>query len=140
MQYKARTGQMIQCSILGPSAPSISIPSAQASTSAQAVASSSTAAITNSSLVPSVNIDTLFDSSIADEDLIGVIDQASQSLEQERLVVRENNNVVLDASSGYESSVVLNQSSTLNAVLTRSIKSVNFERTNNCTFNFYLSK
>lgn len=96
----------------------------------------------------------LFDSTIPEEQLIEIVDRASQLYQQSTQVLvgngvgeREIGDAVCETIdegiTESASSTVLTQSTTnssLNAVLSRSFKSVNFERMENCHFNFHFTK
>jgi Phage integrase family len=135
---------------------SINLPSTSNETAAnppKKIASTITSSVTICSqrkVSTSVNMDSMFDCTIDDSELIDVVDRASQQqLEQPP----ENRNDVKDQhQTGYivggrttnDDSDILTQSnnniSSLNGAASRTFKSVNFERLDNCTFNFYVSK
>lgn len=133
LAYKARTGEIFQTSIIGPVA-SNNLPACTTNTTPSKVASIA-------------SVDSYFDTSFDDNELADVVDRASQqvsnvpvfdtSIDESELV-----NIVNEASQRFEeehrSVTSTNQNSFLNAVMSRSFKSVNFGKMENCTFNFYL--
>lgn len=138
---------MIQSSILGTTVPSLSnVPS----TSVNAVNTGASSSIGTAQ----ISADCLFDMSIDDAELLEVVERASQNtggmirnrqydnmIEDEHSIT-ENGNGSSSANTSTTPSAVATQSisnnSTLNAMLSRSFKSVTFEKNEGCTFNFYL--
>ncbi|KAG4076779.1 hypothetical protein HA402_009125 [Bradysia odoriphaga] len=91
------------------------------------------------------SVDSFFDSSFADDDLVGITEHASQNHANEQASADTHNHFVPAKCHQPGGETVLQNcsqtnNSFLNAVLARSFKSANFERMENCTFNFYMSK
>lgn len=131
LQHKARTGQLIQCSVMGSVSTTFAegLKVAPTSTFAGPVNGKSVPATSSLSSVGTVEND-LFDSSIGDAELINAVERASQIYEEQRDDTVPNER----SENGTDRSLSLAVSNN------GSFKSVNFERIENCTFNFYVNK
>lgn len=139
LAYKTRTGEMIQSSIIGPATPTtVSVETGGVLISLDSFYDSSIDDVALIDVVEranqSVSSDSCFDSSIDDSELLDVVERASQSVGNDIVMHGQRN----DVNCATSTSLVLTQNSTLNARLSRSFKSVNFGKMENCTFNFYL--
>lgn len=157
LAYKTRTGEMIRLSVLGglPSelSPVVETPSSVSrlvSVSNETSTSDVISSLFDSSIADAEFIDIVerasqnmihdhFDSSINDSDLVNIVERASQKNVKEREAIsyrpegRAASEVVGPSAVGNPTSNL-----SLNALLSHSFKSVNFEKMQDCTFNFYL--
>lgn len=96
--------------------------------------------------------DDRFDAGIDENALIDIVERASQSFNQAGIKRRERDdngatgdakrqkNELIPSATGTAANQSINNNSTLRAILSSSFKSVNFQKLENCTFNFYLQK
>lgn len=137
--------------VLRANAPTVSLTHAATASRAQTPTVASAIPPTSSSFNASDVMDNeFFDCSISNEQLMEIVDNASQSYQQQAgndigggEIDDAIHEMMNEGNTEAANSAVATQSTTnsvLNSIMAQSFKSVNFGRMSNCNFNFYFTK